>query len=104
MCGGGFAVPVCAATVQDFLERYEVGETVGVGGEHCIASMQAGVAHPPGAQQLCVRVLPLPPLPATALYPLCRALCRICCGQAGQGQADWRASGNQGVSVNVHPA
>jgi hypothetical protein len=25
-----------AATVQDFLERYEVGETVGVGGEHII--------------------------------------------------------------------
>ena len=25
--------PWCAVTVQDFLERYEVGETVGVGGE-----------------------------------------------------------------------
>lgn len=35
-----------AATVQDFLERYEVGETVGVGGEL-----------PDRAQVICTRVL-----------------------------------------------
>lgn len=50
----GSAVSVCAATVQDFLERYEVGETVGVGGEHCIASMQAAVAHASPAHSSCV--------------------------------------------------
>lgn len=29
-----------AATVQDFLERYEVGETVGVGGEGAMGSLR----------------------------------------------------------------
>lgn len=39
LCSAGDLINYCylaacpAATVQDFLERYEVGETVGVGGE-----------------------------------------------------------------------
>jgi hypothetical protein len=38
----------CAATVQDFLQRYEVGETVGVGGTRAVPA-----AH--GAQRFKAR-------------------------------------------------
>lgn len=44
-----------AATVQDFLERYEVGETVGVGGELCCSGRsQRASEWQPAVSDSCV--------------------------------------------------
>ena len=53
----------CAATVQDFLERYEVGETIGVGGEPlipacCTASASAAAPDLALATHVLAQVLP----------------------------------------------
>lgn len=71
----------CAVTVQDFLNRYEIGATVGVGG-----NIQSVI--------LCDCML----IPCYLLISPEHSVCdrRVCCCQEGQGQEDGSACGHQG--------
>ena len=69
-----------AVTVQDFLNRYEIGATVGVGG------MAVRKAH---------QKILLPPDTGLQRCPLFAR--RVCCCQEGQRQEDWSACGYQGI-------
>ena len=71
----------CAVTVQDFLNRYEIGATVGVGGDiqndvWCDCSQFRAIC-------------------SYRLSTLCDR--RVCCCQEGQGQEDGSARGHQGA-------
>lgn len=79
--------PACsnfAVTVQDFLNRYEIGATVGVGGMAiCKASRKILLPSDTGRQRctLCAH--------------------RVCCCQEGQRQEDWSVCGYQGIGPSA---
>jgi len=69
------------ATVQDFLDVYEVGETVGVGGEWCLDPLASSLGRPRTDALLALSVVYACPessvYPATIEHPLTRGALRL---------------------------
>jgi len=71
-------------TVQDFLNRYEIGATVGVGGMAFRKASRKVLLPPDAGLKRCT------------LYAH-----RVCCCQEGQRQEDWSACGYQGIGPST---